>query len=178
MADERRRFAEFVRTADERELAALPMLPYRRVLGEAEHRGLHEAVARRWGAWAGGSTDPPEAEAGAVTLHVNAMDHPGAYDHLRRLLADRGVTRLFELREWGDGYELNAEDASFSYNGAEGFWVPTDLEWMIYASHEASITFGGPWLIEGMRRCLPLFDRYLYRGWDPAGYPAPLDGGR
>ena len=56
-----------------------------------------------------------------------------------------------------------------------GSWSHTDeasgtMNWMVYASHESSITFGGSWLIEGMRRCLPLFDKYLYRGWDLAAY--------
>jgi hypothetical protein len=171
--DERRRFAEFVRAADEHELSALPVLPFRRVLGEAEHRTLHAAFVDRWGVWYGGSVDPAEAEAGTVTLHEIAMDDPGAYDCLRYLLADHGVTRLLELREWGDGCEMDAADASFTYNGAEGFWTPADMGWMVYASHESSITFGGEWLVAGMRRCLPLLDQYIYRGWDPAAYPVP-----
>jgi hypothetical protein len=87
--DERRRFAEFVRTADEHELSALPALPFRRVLGEAEHRTLHAAFVDRWGVWYGGSVDPAEAEAGTVTLHEIAMDDPGAYDCLRHLGGSR-----------------------------------------------------------------------------------------
>jgi hypothetical protein len=147
-------------------------LPYRRVLGASEHKQLHLAFAARWGDWYGGCANS-DAERNAVTLHDIVMEQPGAYDRLRRLLADHGVSRLLELREWGDGYQLDLSAASFRYNGAEGFWTPADMTWMVYASHESSITVGGDWLIAGMRRALRQFDDYIYRGWDLAAYPMP-----
>lgn len=168
--DERRRFVEFIRSANELRLAELPLLAFRRALVETEHRRLHESFRRRWGSWYGGCVDPANVPEDAITLHVAAMDAPGAYDNLRRILLDHGIKRLVELREWGDGYELETQDATFTYNGAEGSWTSGAMEWMVYASHESSLTFGSRWLIEGMRRCLPLFDRYLYRGWDLARY--------
>ena len=39
--DERSRFIELVKTADVHELATLPVLPFRRVLGTDEHQQLH-----------------------------------------------------------------------------------------------------------------------------------------
>ena len=93
-----------------------------------------------------------------------------SYAKLSRILGDRGIARLFELREWGNGYELDLELASFTYTGAEGFWKSSDPSWMIYASHESSITFGGDWLIESVLLILPEFERYLYKGWDPKLY--------
>jgi hypothetical protein len=166
MADERRKFLDFVRSADAAALAGVPRLPFRRVLGAAEHAALHEAFARRWGKWYGGCVKDAPPGTDAVTLHVEAMETPGAYDELRRALAEHGVGRLLELREFDDGYELDVEAAGFTYNGAEGFWTAGDMEWMVYASHESSITFGGTWLVARMRQSLPGFDRYLYRGWD------------
>ena len=117
--DERRRFANSsgppTSTASQ---------PCRRAVPASAGRGrtplLHAAFFDRWGVWYGGSVDPAEKEAGTVTLHVNVMEDPGAYDRLRRLLAGHGGTRLFELREWGEGYVLDVAAASFSYNGAEG----------------------------------------------------------
>jgi hypothetical protein len=167
-ADERRRFVEFVGAADLNELARRPPLPFRRVLREDEHALLHEAFIRRWGKWYGGAVDGVPAD--AVTLHEAAMEAPGAYEHLCKTLADRGVSRLFELREWGDGYELDTAAAGFTYTGAEGFWTSGEMAWMVYASHESSITFGGGWLVAAVRSVLPEFDRYRYRGWDLAAY--------
>lgn len=169
-AEERARFVDFARTADVAGLAGLPRLPFRRVLGQAEHGELHAAFVRRWGRWYGGEVDGPGVRPEAVTIHVEAMEAPGAYDHLRGVLRGRGVGRLLELREWGDGYELDTETAGFTYTGAEGFWTAREMEWMVYASHESSITFGGAWLAGTMRAALREFDRYLYRGWDLAAY--------
>lgn len=85
-------------------------------------------------------------------------------------IAERGVIRVLELREDGPGYELDLSESHFTYNGAEGCWTIGSIEWLVYASHESSITFGGPWLIERMRRVFPEFDRYLYKGWDASAY--------
>ena len=166
MADERRKFLAFVRSADEAVLAGVARLPFRRVLGVAEHAAFHQAFVRRWGKWYGGAVRDAPPGADAVTLHVEAVEAPGAYDELRRALADHGVGRVLELREFDDGYELDVAAAGFTYNGAEGFWTAGGMDWMLYASHESSITFGGPWLLARMRECLPHFERYLYRGWD------------
>lgn len=42
------------------------------------------------------------------------MEAPGPYDHLRRVLVERGVARLLERREWGDGCEIDTADAEFT----------------------------------------------------------------
>ena len=169
-AEERGRFVEFARTADVARLAGLTRLPFRRGLGEAEHAALYAAFVRRWGKWYGGQVDGPEVHSDAVTIHVEAMEAPGAYDYLRRVLREHGAGRVLELREWGDGYELETESVGFTYNGAEGFWTAGEMEWMVYASHESSITFGGASLAPAMRAVVPEFERYRYRGWDLGMY--------
>jgi len=65
---------------------------------------------------------------------------------------------------------METQAAGFTYDGAEGFWTSEDMNWLVYASHESSITFGGDWLIDGMRGFLPEFERYIYKGWDLAAY--------
>ena len=77
---------------------------------------------------------------------------------------------LYELREHGDGRELALELAEFAYDGAEGFWTNVECNWMVYASHEQSITFGGDRLIAAMRSKLREFDRWIYKGWDLSTY--------
>jgi len=37
------------------------------------------------------------------------------------------------------------------YNGAEGYWSSDGLDWIIYASHESSVTVGG-WLLEEVKQ--------------------------
>ena len=107
----------------------VPILPYRRALGESEHKQLYSAFSERWGDWYGGCANAA-SERNAVTVHDIVMEQPAAYERLRKLLADHGVTRLFVLREFGrDGYELDLPGASFTYNGAEGFWTAGDMSW-------------------------------------------------
>jgi hypothetical protein len=40
------------------------------------------------------------------------------------------------------------------YNGAEGFWCNNNFDWVIYASHESSITVGG-WLLAEIKNVWP-----------------------
>lgn len=168
--DERQRFALFVRTLDEAHIAVQRELPLHRILGAPEHKDLHDRVAQRWGNWYGGFRDREDSDLAVVTLHVEAMNDPESYHFLRTFLIERDVTRLFELREYGDGFEMDTELAGFTYNGAEGFWTGDDFGWLVYASHESSITFGSAWLVEKMRTVVPEFERYIYKGWDLAAY--------
>jgi hypothetical protein len=169
-ADERRQFAAFIRGIDEPRLSQQQRLPYRRVLGTAEQKKLHNAVTEKWGRWYGGCSEETWANSQVVTLHDAAMAHPDSYPRLRAILSEHGVAHVLELREYGDGYEIPIESAGFTYNGAEGFWTSDDLDWLVYASHESSITFGSQWLVKKMRAALPEFERYIYKGWDLAAY--------
>ena len=168
--DEREQFAHFVRTVGQSRLFEQKPLPFRRVLSATEHKAMHATLAGRWGRWYGGYSDQKPANAEAVTLHDAAMEVPESYPRLRAALRGHGVERLFELREHGDGCEIPIESAEFDYNGAEGFWTGSDFGWLVYASHESSITFGSDWLVKKMRAALPDFDRYIYKGWDRAAY--------
>ncbi|MEM8875325.1 MAG: hypothetical protein AAGD32_13845 [Planctomycetota bacterium] len=123
-----------------------------------------------WGTWYGGAVEGLPPERRVVTIHTAVL--PKSTEFIARLLTAQGASRIVELREFDDGFELDAADANFDYTGAEGFWMNPSAAstWMIYASHEASITFGGQWLIEEMRRSLSEFDRYIYKGWHAGLY--------
>ena len=162
VADERRRFADFLRTAAVADHLADP-LPYRRVLEAEEATRQWAAFEAVWGRWHGGACDradvPPH-----ITLHVAAMGGPGVDDALRRAL---GIGRLLELREFGESYELDPAAATFAYDGAEGVWTPRDFGRMVYASHEASITLGGTPMIDAVRAVVN-FERFAFSGFGSA----------
>lgn len=159
ISHERTLFAEFLLRGDTHQWAHLPQLPYRRTLGDAEIKRLRHSLEARWGLWYGGYCDrqaPPVA-----TLDIAIMETPGAYDCLRQAVsAQNEGQRLFELREYSPSYELEVADTAFQ--AAEGFWVGRSLDWMVYVSHEASVTFAGQHLIDSMRS-LPEFEAHLYR---------------
>jgi hypothetical protein len=63
---------------------------------------------------------------------------------LQSFLRSSGVARLYELREYRDGNYLMSTDCwEPCYNGAEVFWFSEALDWIMYESHESSITTGG-----------------------------------
>ena len=49
---------------------------------------------------------------------------------------------------------MELADFSPYYNGAEGYWCSQDMDWIVYASHESSITIGG-WLLDEVERVWP-----------------------
>src|SRR5947209_2987744 len=59
--EERGRFIEFVQTTDAQELAIVPVLPFRRVLGTDEHRQLHGVFGSKSARRYGGAARLPEA---------------------------------------------------------------------------------------------------------------------
>ncbi len=163
--EEHRLYEEFVCSCDLGKCATLPRLPFRRVLSEAEHERIRDAFERHWGVWYGGEVDRSVPHP-HVTLHSAAMDEPGAPEILRKALAQLGVSRMMQLSESRRGHEIDLEAADFVYDGDEHWWTSRGLAWMVYVSHELSITFGGHQLIDAMRASLPGFNKYLYRGWD------------
>ena len=84
---------------------------------------------------------------------------------LREVLKLHGVSTIYELRE-GRRRELEIEVDSFEpyYSGTEGYWVDRNLDWLIYASHEASITLAGSWLTRAFRATDPGCERLQYEG--------------
>jgi hypothetical protein len=147
IADERRRFVDYVL-----ELVAhpptdsdVPPLPYRRVLSGDEVAALWVRARERWGC--DGSYFFPLADRREPSLRAffaDAFDQVFPASRLRNILGHWGVARLYELREHGDANLIVSADAwEPCYNGAEGFWFTDSLEWLMYASHENSITTGG-----------------------------------
>jgi hypothetical protein len=117
------------------------------------------------GHWYGGVPSNPRHAEQCLTLHTDWTDHlPGFPEALQSILSARRIERLFELREYGDCFELDVAAASFCYDGTEGSWCDRDLDWMINASHEATITFGGGWLIQAVRDATPGIDQYVLPG--------------
>lgn len=88
-------------------------------------------------------------------------------DRLHALLAGHGVRRVIEARELGGlpTWELDLADADFEYDGAEGYWCGERLDWLVYASHEDTLTLGGTWLIEAVKEIWPEWRSALWEGW-------------
>lgn len=154
-ADEREAFRRFIRELSEVELRAIQPLPYRRVLTSDESKQIWSLLRQKWhipdGYWY------PLTE--ASLSNIAAFQNKSFYEALppallTTILKARDIERLWELREFGVEYELDNSLFDPYYNGAEGYWSSAELDWIVYASHESSVTVGG-WLLEEIKARWP-----------------------
>jgi len=145
IADERQAFEETIQGFSQEDLERVEPLPYRRVLSADEVTALWPRVTERWGA--DGSYYFPLGDKSDPSLQAfstEAFDNHFSPATLREILRSKGVTRVFELREYGDeNYVLDIDSWEPYYSGAEGFWFSEDLDWIMYCSHESSTSVGG-----------------------------------
>jgi hypothetical protein len=144
MAQEREALALIFRSATTSDLAGVEPLFYRRTLGADESRFWRQLIKDAWGAddgyWypLGEKTHPS-----LVALDLDGIDESALQARIGRYLRENAIARVVELREDGVSYELEAGAAVVAYNGAEGFWTSDRSEWIIYCSHEKTMTLGG-----------------------------------
>ena len=142
--DERDEFVEALRKFTPESIAALPALPYRRVLSTAEVASLWKRVAARWGGSHGKIYPLAERTDSSLRAYDDeAFDKEFPAERLQSILRSRGVERIYELREYGDENYLMSIDCWEPYYDAEGTWFSDPLDWVMFWSHEGSVTTGG-----------------------------------
>ncbi len=122
-------------------------LPFRRVLSSEEVSALWLSPLAKWGIRGAGYgwfplSDDPEPS-GALTFHTDLWDSRQGATLFQTFLTREGTVRCYLLRELGPpDYELDRELATPTYDGSETFLFKDD-RWLIYASHESSLTLVG-----------------------------------
>jgi hypothetical protein len=167
MAEEREEFARFVRSVQECQLEAIQPLQIRRVFGEEELRRLWENLDSRWDVkkhqywWPlREGTAPPDV----VAFHTDWLDEMKVAA-VREVLIGHGVSQIWELREFGEwGCEQSVSVLEPVYTGEEGYWTSSSSDWLVYSSHESSITLAGEWLVATFRQRFPECDQFSYVG--------------
>jgi hypothetical protein len=164
MSDERFAFCRYVRELTLSDLSAVEALPNRRVLTAEESKSIWSRLRTRWqipvGFWY------PLAECtvpGVVAFNAGAFQEAVPPERLQDILAAYGVRCIWELREYGPEYEQDVSLCKPYYNGAEGYWSSGDMDWIIYASHESSVTIAG-WLLPELKRIWTSWKAHLWTG--------------
>jgi len=163
-AEERAAFCDFVRGLSPAHVGAVEPLPFRRVLATDESDAVWARLRESWKIPAGywyPLTDC--AVPGLVAFDAYSFNEGAPPDQLQGILSRHSVERVWELREYGPEYELEVSLFDPQYNGAEGYWSSGALDWIVYASHESSITVGG-WLLEEVKVLWPAWQAHLWRG--------------
>ncbi len=169
IAEERDLFCAYVSGISEEELRSAEPLPYRRVLSSEESQRLGSQLNQRWGVDREDYWHPLISE--ELPPSVVAFDANSVHEHvplaaLHDILERRGVRRLWELHEYGTEYELDLGLFAPVYTGSEGYWTSIGMDWLMYASHEGSLTVAGDWLIEEVRAAWPEWEQHLYVPYD------------
>lgn len=164
MDEEREEFCRFIGALKPSDFDNIEKLPNQRVLTEAEAKSIWARVRSKWqiqkGYWCPlTDCDLPNVIAFDAEAFHNALPQVA----LHNILSARGIKGVFELREYGPEYEQDLALFEPSYNGAEGYWISYDLDWIIYASHEGSITVGGS-ILEELKAIWPEWKSHLWTG--------------
>ncbi|NJN23290.1 MAG: hypothetical protein HC810_01310 [Acaryochloridaceae cyanobacterium RL_2_7] len=162
MNHERQQFCTAMRDLTESQLKQVLALPYQRVISIAESQDRWSQIRQKWDIkgyhW--------------YPLHQRKLTNITAFQQeefedfcdsvsLVELLQNKGIKRIWELREDGLEYEQDATLLAPYYTGSEGYWTCSQLDWIIYASHGESITVGG-WLLEDIKTLWPNWQQHLW----------------
>lgn len=96
---------------------------------------------------------------------------------LQAALYRHGVAALSVVNEfWRRGshpkWELNTDRfdlAELMYGGLETYASSKEDDWLIYVSHEHSITFAGAWLVDAIEQIWPAWSHRRYAGYEYTG---------
>jgi hypothetical protein len=165
MAEEREAFCRYMGALGPSDLDAVGRLAYRRVLTNDESQTIWSRLRSRWqipeGYWYPlVECKLPDDIAAFKTI---AFDETVPHERLRDILTTSGIDRVWELREYGPEYEVDCALFEPYFNGAEGYWSSGDLGWIIYASHENSVTVAG-WLLRELKAVWPSWQAYVWTG--------------
>src|SRR5206468_7479158 len=138
-------FAEYIRTIGPDELAVVEPLPFRRTLSPGETMVLGRALTRRWSMpeqyWY--PLDP--ADQALAPPHTIALDaapfDEDLEDRLRQVLVEVAAPRLYHLGENSEEVDVELFDVRGSLG--EEYWTDASMAWVVYDSHESSVTVAG-----------------------------------
>ncbi|HEY9828908.1 MAG TPA: hypothetical protein V6D19_26115 [Stenomitos sp.] len=151
IAKEREAFCTYIKELSDSQLKFIQPLPYQRVLSPAESSTMWQKLRARWHINGWYWHPLIKCELSNVTaFNVDAFEAFFSSFNLIEMLSSRGITRVWELREYGVEYYQDVLLFDPIYNGYEGYWTSDCLDWIVYASHEASVTVGG-WLLENIK---------------------------
>lgn len=144
--EERQLYISAVRGAVANGVPEQRPLHYRRTLDVAEVEELWRKLHVTWGITKGywyplGAKSHPSL----LAFDLETIDEPALQRRIKEFFNEYKVRRIWELREFGrENYCVDAgfQDLFYRVHG-EGYWTSEKNDWIIYCSHEGTITLGG-----------------------------------
>lgn len=74
-------------------------------------------------------------------------------EEIQQWIRDQGTEQIFELHEDRTLWQIDTASLDPCYDGRylERYWFDQKMNWIIYASHESKISFGGTGLITSLQ---------------------------
>lgn len=169
---ERRLFCRYIEHLSDDDLASVTPLPYRRVLGQREQEKIWQRLKRHWDITPRLHWYPLNKE--VLRPHVIALQEDWFARHvppdvLRQILRQRRIRRVWEMREAGifpfPQYEMDLDFLIPWGGGGEHCWTSEKMDWLLYTSHEHSVTLGGEWFLNLVKQAWPQWEEHLYAGY-------------
>lgn len=153
-----------------------------RILSKSVAEAAWASLTRTWDIPPGGDCWfplSPTASPAVIAFEAPAFYAALGAEWLRSVLAARGVERVLHFPELDrvPPAEVPLAEAAFRYEGlpGEGYWCDAGAErkdWLVYASHEGSVTLGGAWLLTEAQRTWPAWDAHLWNNSTDSYRPA------
>jgi hypothetical protein len=167
LAQQADEYRKFLRGLTEADLDGVQPLPYRRVLSAQESERIWAGFKDRWDI--GGNYwfplrkgNPPSD---VMPFHKEFFHEMKGLELLHEALTARGITRVFQLHEFGPDYEIELPIFEPRYAAGEEQYSTSELlDWLVYASHESSVTIAGDWLAAFFREEWPDWKERTYQG--------------
>lgn len=159
MQQEREKFIEYIINMNQEQLESVEPLFYRRVLTESESRRLWAMLQEKWDIRPKKYWYPliDSSMDGLIAFREDAFDREFGIQNVRKILLQNGNKRVWTLMEFGPEYELGISefDPLYYHTGTESYSFSQLADWVIYASHEGTVTIGGKVLIDEIKTKWP-----------------------
>ncbi len=169
MQEERIKFSHFVNSISLESLHSVVPLPYHRILSDTECQKIRETLKSRWGVDKYHYWLPLNGEQELPSICVfdkTYFDRDIGEQVIRDILASHGISRVWELRESGQCYEIDLTSAVFQYDGDENYWTSSEMDWLLYVSDKSTIAFAGEWFIPALKLIWPNWHDCIDSDWD------------
>jgi len=144
--EERELLIKYIVQLSESDLSKVRPLYYRYILSKSESDFVREKLKTIWNV--NGYFYPLEnrIREDMEAFQDKYFEQEFGFERLQEIFWQRGIYRIWEIREDREDYEMDL--SIFEPFGSETFWCDTKFDWLIYCSHESSITFAGSILPE------------------------------
>jgi hypothetical protein len=145
LQDEQSKFISFIDSLTVHHVSNIAPLPYRYKLPAHTAADIRTLLAKRWH-YDGSYWNPLVEKSFHETLFLNIENLSEEDRHkIAAFLIQKADPKLYEITEEQVDYEIDFD--SLDLQLYETVLTDRSMDWIIYGSHESTITFGGAWLL-------------------------------